>query len=123
VFNRVLADGMAFGFFWLLSVVLGGSQAVTMRATMDHTSSALITFRTWIATTHMRIFVLIMEVGVIGHRMSWCGIHVTGVVGAWQSMMLHHPMDLSILQFEVFGTLTTMLIWRAVYTSVMRMFL
>lgn len=38
-------------------------------------------------------------------------------------MYLEQPIDLSIVQLELFGTLATMLAWRALYTSVMRLFI
>lgn len=122
-----------------------------MRATLDHRTSALLTFRNWLTASNLRLVVLLMTVQTLiqdmypyrismpkdTHRQTaWMGppLHTLLLLAHWishpllliagvQHMYLEQPIDLSMVQLELFGTLATMLAWRALYTSVMRLFI
>lgn len=43
-------------------VVLASNEVVSMRSTLDHRTSALLTFRNWLTASNLRLVVLLMTV-------------------------------------------------------------
>lgn len=91
---RVLSDACALGLCWVVAVVMGRNKALSLRASIDQRVSAVVTMKTWITASNLRLGGLLL-----------------------QSLAAEEVLDLHGLTLEMWGTLVVMLGWRAVYAA------